>query len=472
MFPLIVTKPSRPTAYILAVLYLLLKAVEIAPDGNLSNRILLLLLAAVAAGSCLWLNRMLANEHPIASEGWRRAVVLGTRIAFVAFAVGGVANIFGSVGFATLVITGTLRSGFSAVVVGMAALLIQAIVRVILLTQSAKRLGIVRLNSDTVLLTTFRVIKVAAVLGWAAVTLDGFKIFGVVKTAVWTAFEDPIALGDLSIVPADILLFFVIVWLTFKLSQLFSFVLDTDVMPHIDLPRGVPGAITKLSHYVFVVIGVMIAASAAGLDFSKINLIVGALSVGIGFGLQNVVNNFVSGLILLFERPIRVDDKIQLGQLFGTVKNIGMRASIVRTFQGAEVIVPNANLISAEVINWTLSDERRRMELPVGVAYGTDPKMVIDLLIEVAEGHPDVLDDPEPAALFLGFGDSSLDFQLRAWTRDDHVRVSSELLVAINSALADAGIEIPFPQRDLHLRSVDKGVADTIVGKGLGKPRG
>jgi potassium efflux system protein len=139
-----------------------------------------------------------------------------------------------------------------------------------------------------------------------------------------------------------------------------------------------------------------------------------------------------------------------------------MRASIVRTFQGAEVIVPNANLISAEVINWTLSDERRRMELPVGVSYGTDPQMVIDLLVEVGEGHPDVLEDPAPAAFFLGFGDSSLDFQLRAWTRDDYVRVSSELLVLVNDALTGAGIEIPYPQRDLHLRSVDGGAADAL----------
>jgi small-conductance mechanosensitive channel len=464
MLPLIVARPLRPTAYILALLYFLFRAVELAPDGNLPNRILLLLLAAVAVGACVWIDRKMASEELIDSEGWRRAVVLVIRITLLIFAVGGVANIFGSVGFATLVIKGTLNGVFAAVIYWGAALLLQAIVQVVLLTQSAKKLGIVRLRSGTVLSTTFRLIKIVAVLGWVATTLEGFKILGPVKTAIWRVFEEPFALGDLSIVPADILLFVVIVWLSFKLSQLFRFVLETDVMPHMDLPRGVPGAITRLSHYAVVVVGVVIAASAAGLDFSRINLIIGALGVGIGFGLQNVVNNFVSGLILLFERPIRVDDKIQLGQLFGRVKNIGMRASVVRTFQGAEVIVPNANLISAEVVNWTLSDERRRMELPVGVAYGTDPQLVLDLLVEVGEGHPEVLKDPQPAALFLGFGDSSLDFELRAWTGTDYVRVSSELLVAINSALADAGIQIPFPQRDLHLRSVDDGTADAISG--------
>jgi small-conductance mechanosensitive channel len=253
-----------------------------------------------------------------------------------------------------------------------------------------------------------------------------------------------------------------VVWLTFKISQLLRFVLEVDVLQHLDLPRGVPRAITRVTHYAIVVFGVMIGASAAGLDFSRINLIVGALGVGIGFGLQTVVNNFVSGLILLFERPIRVGDKVQLAELFGTVKNIGMRASIVRTFQGAEVIVPNANLISTEVINWTLSDDRRRMEFPVGVAYGTDPQVVIDILVGVASEHSEVMSDPAPAALFRGFGDSSLNFELRAWTRGDYVQVSSDLLVAVNNALAAAGIEIPFPQRDLHLRSVDADAAERL----------
>jgi small-conductance mechanosensitive channel len=296
-------------------------------------------------------------------------------------------------------------------------------------------------------------------------TLQGFDAYDPMFDGLKNAIDSKITIGDFSVAPADILIFAVVVWLTFHISKLLRFVLEADVMPHLDLPRGVPAAISRLSHYAIVVLGVMIGASAAGLDFSRINLIVGALGVGIGFGLQNVVNNFVSGLILLFERPIRVGDKIQLAELFGTVRDIGMRASIVRTFQGAEVIVPNANLISAEVVNWTLSDERRRMELPAGVAYGTDPQTVIDILVNVAEEHPDVLGEPAPAALFLGFGASSLDFQLRAWTRGDFVKVSSDLLVGVNAALGDAGIEIPFPQRDLHLRSVAKDAAEKLSGR-------
>jgi small-conductance mechanosensitive channel len=302
------------------------------------------------------------------------------------------------------------------------------------------------------------------VIGWAVLTLIGFGALENAVEGTIRILKTEVSIGDFSLVPGDIVIFLFMVWLTFKLSQLLRFVLETDVMPRMELPRGVPGAVSRLSHYAIVVAGVMIAATAAGLDFSRINLIIGALGVGIGFGLQNVVNNFVSGLILLFERPIRVGDRVQLDQVFGTVEDIGMRASVVRTFQGAEVIVPNANLISAEVTNWTLSDERRRMDLPVGVAYGTDPEAVIEILIGVAGEHPEVLSDPEPQGLFLGFGESSLDFQLRAWTRADFVRVSSELLLAVNRALGDEGIEIPFPQRDLHLRSVDSDVAGALGG--------
>ena len=462
LLPKMLPPPMRSGAYLLALVYFLQKIMHLVPDGNLVNRLALLALSLTGAASCHWLYSKIRDGAAKVSDGWMRVIVFGARVVLLAFVAGTVTNLIGSVGFAVLVVEGTLNSIYAAILFWVGAMLMRAIARVVLLTRTARHLGLVRLHADTVRRSLFRVIQVTAVMGWAVMTLQGFDAFDATIDGLKKAIESRISIGDFSVVPGDILIFVVVVWLTFKISQFLRFVLEADVLPHLDLPRGVPGAITRLSHYTIVVVGVMIAAVAAGLDFSRINLIVGALGVGIGFGLQNVVNNFVSGLILLFERPIRVGDKVQLAQLFGTVKNIGMRASVVRTFQGAEVIVPNANLISAEVVNWTLSDDRRRMELAVGVAYGTDPQVVIDILVAVANDHPGVLGDPEPAALFLGFGGSSLDFQLRAWTRTDFVQVSSDLLVTVNAALAEADIEIPFPQRDLHLRSVDAGAADRL----------
>jgi small-conductance mechanosensitive channel len=167
----------------------------------------------------------------------------------------------------------------------------------------------------------------------------------------------------------------------------------------------------------------------------------------------------------MFERPIQIGDTIDIEGLRGEMKRIGIRASVVRTFDGAEVIVPNGDLISVRVTNWTLSDRLRRVELPIGVKYGTDPKAVLELLVEAAKKHEDVLDDPPPVGLFVGFGDSSLDFLLRFWTTqfDRWRRVCSQVAVTVNDDLATAGIEIPFPQRDLHLKSMEETVRQAIT---------
>ena len=205
-------------------------------------------------------------------------------------------------------------------------------------------------------------------------------------------------------------------------------------------------------------IGLLTAGSALGLEAGQLAIVFGALSVGIGFGLQNVVSNFVSGLILIFEQPVKVGDKVEITSLAltGEVRRIGIRASVVRTFDGAEVIVPNSNLISSEVVNWTLSDQKRRVRVEVGVAYGTDPHRVIEVLKHVAAAHPEVLKYPEPSVIFLEFAQSSLNFRLLFWTAtfDDFFRVRSEVYVAVNDALKSEGITIPFPQRDLHVKQL------------------
>jgi len=221
-----------------------------------------------------------------------------------------------------------------------------------------------------------------------------------------------------------------------------------------------------LINYTILTLGFLSAMAVAGIEVSQFAIIFGALGVGIGFGLQNIVNNFISGLILVFERPVKIGDTIEVGTMIGEVRRIGIRSSTVRTFDGAEVIVPNGNLISAEVINWTLSDRIRRIKVAAGVAYGTDPQKVIDILVKVAKESDDILGFPEPNALFKGFGASSLDFELRAWTAnfDRWMRVASQITVDVNRELVEAGIEIPFPQRDLHLRSVEPSAGRALSG--------
>lgn len=223
------------------------------------------------------------------------------------------------------------------------------------------------------------------------------------------------------------------------------------------IEKGVRLSIARLAHYFIMLVGLMIALSSLGLEIGKITLMLSALSVGIGFGLQTVVNNFISGLILLFERPVRVGDYIEFNGTWAEIKEIGLRATIVQTFDSADVIIPNADLVTNQVTNWTLSNRLVRVIVPVGVAYGSDISLVTETLMACAKANPHVTNYPSPQVLFLNFGESSLDFELRAWVKDadERVTVNSELHYLIDQRFRAAKIEISFPQRDLHVRSVD-----------------
>jgi small-conductance mechanosensitive channel len=260
--------------------------------------------------------------------------------------------------------------------------------------------------------------------------------------------------GSISTSVGDIIAFFLTVLAAYLLSAFIRFVLDEDVYSRTRIATGQSYALSSILNYAVLTIGFVVALAVLGLDMTKMTVLAGALGVGIGFGLQSVVNNFVSGLILLFERPIHVGDTVQVGNLQGRVRRIGIRASIVRTMQGAEIIVPNAQLITEQVTNWTLSDQLRRLDLPVGVNYGAAPKKVIELLESLARAHPQVLQNPAPRALFMSYGDSSINFELRAWTEySNSQQVHSDLTVAIYDAIYAAGMSFPFPQREVRVLS-------------------
>ena len=303
-----------------------------------------------------------------------------------------------------------------------------------------------------------------AIISWIILTLNVFSIREPIYGFIKEIFSAQFGFGSFHISLGDIVAFGVTVWLAFLISRFVRFVLEEDVYPRVTLAGGIPYAITTMTHYVILIVGFFLAIAALGVDLTKFTILAGAFGVGLGFGLQNIVNNFVSGLILLFERPVKVGDVIQLGEHQGDLKRIGLRASVVRTLQGSEVIVPNGQLISEEVINWTFSDQQRRLEINVGIAYGNDPAEVIKILTEAVADHPDVLKQPAPGCLFLGFGDNSLDFQARAWTAktSQWVVVQSDLAVAMNKALTEAGIEIPFPQRDLNLKIVNNDLLEGL----------
>jgi len=249
-------------------------------------------------------------------------------------------------------------------------------------------------------------------------------------------------------------------YLAIQASWLLQGMSDTHFFAPRTVDRGVSDAVKKLIHYAIVSIGFLIALGFLGMKLQNFIVLLGAFGVGIGFGLQDIVNNFLSGLILLFERPIKVGDAVLIDDEYGIVTRIGLRSTVVENLNQAELIVPNSQIISQKVTNWTLSSRRVRLVIAVGVAYGSDLQKVLQVLRETAEHHPDVLAEPKPVPLFIQFGASSLDFELRVWIPnvDERPRVQNELLLEVDRRFREEGIEIPFPQRDLHLRSIAPGI--------------
>jgi small-conductance mechanosensitive channel len=260
--------------------------------------------------------------------------------------------------------------------------------------------------------------------------------------------------GELQVSLGLILAAACVLYLALILSWIIQALLDAEVMTPQGMEHGVKVAVKTLIHYSLILIGFLVAISVAGIDMSKFAILAGALGVGIGFGLQNIVNNFLSGLILLFERPVKVGDTVSIDNQWGTITHIGLRSTVVETAERSEVIVPNSELIAQKVTNWTYTNNVSRITIPVGVAYGTPLEDVLAILLKVAGDHAAVLAEPEPTAIFIGFGQSSIDFELRAWIGDidQRLMVRSELGMAIDRQFRAAGIVIPFPQRDLHLR--------------------
>lgn len=249
-------------------------------------------------------------------------------------------------------------------------------------------------------------------------------------------------------------------YLSLQVSWISQGVSDAQILTRHAVDRGVRDAVKKLIHYAIMLIGFLLALSMLGLNLQHFVVVLGAFGVGIGFGLQDIVNNFLSGLILLFERPIKVGDEVQIDEEHGVVLRIGLRSTVVKSFNEAEMIVPNSQMISQKVTNWTLTNRRVRIVLPVGVAYGSNLEKILAILTEVSEDHPLVLKKPKAIPLFIQFGSSSLDFELRVWISNvsNRLEVKNDLLLAIDRRFREEGIEIPFPQHDLHLRSVVPGI--------------
>lgn len=233
--------------------------------------------------------------------------------------------------------------------------------------------------------------------------------------------------------------------------------LQNRILTRTHLNPGQRYAFARVASYLIFVLGLIIGLQSSGLNLNSLLVVGGAVGIGIGLGIQHLANNFVSGLVLLFEQPVRMGDRVEVGGVLGDVVKMAARSVWIRTNENVVIIVPNSEFTSNRVTNWTANDRLVRFSIPLGVSYDSDPEKVREIVLRVALNHPDVLGNPAPEFLFLDFGDSSLDFELRVWTETQMQTpkiLSSDLYFSIFQAFRENGIEIPFPQRDLHLKSI------------------
>ncbi len=448
----------RTYSYCLGGLYFATHLVTLARPNGAFDRVLVLTIA-VGAAAVLGRLAFLAQSGRFAAlrGGWGRAVSVVFGLATFGMGVAIVASVMGKSHLGAYLTVATLRSAFVAVFLFVGSLVSSGLWIVALRSQAARQLRVVQFHGERLRVLGLRYTRVVLVLLWLSATLRLFELGEPLREGLSRAMSASLEIRNLRLSLGMVVSFVGVLWAASLLSRFIRFFLDEDILPRLPLARGVPRAISLSLHYLLVLFGFLAALAAAGFEFSQFTILGGAFGIGLAFGMQNIVNNFVSGLILLYERPIHVGDSIELGTTVGNVERIGVRSSTVRTWDGAEVIVPNADLIAKEVTNWTLSDRRRRIHIRVGVAYDSDPTTVLRLLEEVGAQNQEILRSPPPSALFIGFGESSLDFVLRLWTDyyEEGLRIQSDLHIAVAGALAEAGITLPFPQREVHIRSVD-----------------
>jgi small-conductance mechanosensitive channel len=338
-----------------------------------------------------------------------------------------------------------LESSYLAVILYAAIRIVDALAISALSIRPLSGLGMVRRHHDLLCANTTVVIRWLFFAVWFVAALQFFSLRDLVWRETNKLLATHVAWFSLKITIGSILAFPITIWASFLISRFLRFVLEEEVYPHMHLGRGIPYAASTMVHYAILVVGFFVAVKAGGGDLTQFSFLAGAFGVGLGFGLQNIFNNFVSGIILLFERPIKVGDVVQIDPAtMGKVERIGIRASVILLANGAEVIVPNGNLISNPVTNWTLSNCERQVEIPVTIASKVDPQHIISLLTNVAGKHPDVLKNPAPRAYLVTFAGASLTFRLSAWidSAEEWMKITSELSVAINSALTRENITL------------------------------
>jgi potassium-dependent mechanosensitive channel len=440
----LIARDLYPALYGLAMFYLVDQVRAVLVAEELLARLLLLGETLGFMAFLVWLLRSVDRLGAQNTSFGRlsKIVKVAASLALVMAATAFIANAAGYLTLASLLGNTLLSSAYFALILYAVVELVDSLVVIAFSLQPFRMLGIIAKHGALLRRRIYRVLQWSAVLLWLLHTLNLLLLRQRLITAISDFMTEELVVGSLRISLSDIVLFGATVWAAVLVSRFVRFVLDEEVFPRVHLTRGLPYAISNVLNYAIVLVGFFAAVAVLGVDMTKVTILAGAFSVGVGFGLQNIFNNFVSGLILLFERPVNVGDIVQIDDASGVVQRIGIRASIIGTPAGAEVIVPNGKLISERVVNWTFSNRRRSIELQLAVAQVADPRRIIAILERAAREHPHISRDPPPKAWVVKLGPDSLGLELRAWTDriNDWMEVRSELAIAISDNLAAENI--------------------------------
>lgn len=460
---------QRPLVWHISVLYLINTLATLTASVSAVERVTFIVLSVAALISIIAAIRKLpapadSLQNPGAWRALRATLWMSGPIAAAAC----IAGIVGAVALSELLITNLVTSAY----LGLSLVVIIGIISDFLTTmlhlpKVQTNIHMVR-NHTTLLATRLRrAVAIIGIVWWASVVASQFLIGDLIWHSITRSLKTAASIGNISVSLGDVLAMGLTIWLSMLLSRFVRFVFEEDIVPRANMQRGMPTTISTLLHYCIVLIGFLMAIGAAGIDLSKVAILAGALGVGIGIGLQDVVSNFTSGLILMFENQVKPGDIVQCDAATGRVVNVGLRSSIVRGGDGSEVIVPNSKLVATPVINWTRSDQSRRLVININAAYGTDPNLVMETLVALANADEDVMKYPEAGASFLRFGANALEFELRAWVASGELLgdVNSRLLTQIALKFAELGIAMPFQQQEIHLRSIDPQLAAMFQGR-------
>lgn len=443
----------RQVAVIYALVAIIL-ATRLLTIIGLPSPIFRIYLVSIASGLAVLFVRFLLRPATPRRSRISTAILVGMIIASASVAV---IEISGYSTLALLIFQATLRTVFIIVLAWLSMLLVRGLLESSLRSHVAQKIPFLQTQATAIIDRTAKVLNLMVLLLFFGAVLQTWRVFATSWDLIYRMLTFGVTVGVTRITLGLVLAAAACLYGALIFSRILQYFMMRDLFTRRRVDPGIGHSINRLLHYAIVLVGILLALATLGFKLTNLTIIASALSVGIGFGLQTIVNNFVCGLILLFERPVKVGDIIQLGEQWATIRNIGLRATTIQTFDQSDIVVPNSDLITNQVTNWTLADRNMRLILSLGVAYGSDIPLVLKTLEECTRDNPRIRSNPAPSIFFMGFGESSLDFQLRVWINDINYMnvVRSELNQEIDRRFRELGIEIPFPQRDLHLRSVD-----------------